>query len=255
VRASDLDPLNNAYSSPPLTTLLGLRRYPEAIERTTLYSKRFPNDPDWHIVHARIESYTQNSAEPLRAALQDHGSQLDPGYRNVIEAEVARAEGRYLDAVRLWAAVPPEEPLARGERIGFLYLAAGDTRHAEQSFQGAEDFALALQKREPGRVVPVELAMVQSMLGKHAAALATIENARARAPESRDATNGPYVSFMRSVILVRAGRSAEGYAEVARLLHVPYGSPVDFYDDFEPVRLLLSGDPRYDELLIHPPRL
>ena len=255
MRASDLDPLNLAYDGPPLTTLLGLRRYPEAIERTRLHSRRFPNDPDGYLTCARIESYLQNSAEPLRAALRDHGSLLDPAYHKAIEAEVARAEGRYLDAVRLWAAVPPQDPLARGERIGFLYLAAGDAGHAEQSFRGAEDFALGMLKREPEQVDLLQLGMVQSMLGKHDAALATIEDARTRNPELRDAVNGPYVSFVRSAILVRAGRSAEGYAEVARLLRVPFGALVDFYEDPTPVRLLLKGDPHYDELLNHPPRL
>jgi TolB-like protein len=254
VRASDLDPLNLAYAA-PVTTLLGLRRFPEAVERIKLQSRRFPNEPDAYFTRARIESYLQNSAEPLRTALRDHGTLLDPQYHKAIEAEVARAEGRYLDAVRLWAAVPPQDPLARGERIGFLYLAAGDAAHAEQSFRGAEEFALGVMKREPAQVDLIQLGLVQSMLGKHAAALATIEDARTGNPESRDATNGPYVSFVRSVILVRAGRSAEGYAEVARLLRVPFGAPVDFYEDPAPVRLLLKGDPRYDELLNHPPRL
>ena len=97
-----------------------------------------------------------------------------------------------------------------------------------------------------------DLAIVQSMLGEHAAALATIEEARTQQPEVRDAINGPQVSFVRSFILVRAGRSEEGYAEVARLLHVPYGGHLD---PFDPLWLLLKDDPHYDELLNHPPRL
>jgi hypothetical protein len=101
----------------------------------------------------------------------------------------------------------------------------------------------------------VQLAIVQPMLGEHAAALATIEAARAQSPEARDAANGPLVSFMRSVILVRAGRSDEGHVEVARLLHVPFGSPLNFYQDVDPVELLLEDEPHYDELLNHRPRL
>ena len=50
------------------------------------------------------------------------------------------------------------------------------------------------------------------MLSEHLAALATIEIARAKDPEEGDATNGPSVSFLRSVILVRACHVAEGYA-------------------------------------------
>jgi hypothetical protein len=64
------------------------------------------------------------------------------------------------------------------------------------------------------------LALVQSMLGEHTAAIAAIEQAHQRWPESLDPVNGPPVSFYRSVVLARAGRSAEAYAEVERLLRV-----------------------------------
>jgi hypothetical protein len=69
------------------------------------------------------------------------------------------------------------------------------------------------------------------MLSEHLAALATIEIARAKDPEEGDATNGPSVSFLRSVILVRACHVAEGYAEVARLLRVPFSTRSDFLGD------------------------
>lgn len=255
VRAWDLDPLNRAYGETPITTLLGLRRFPDAIEQARLHSRRFPNDPDGYFARARIEMYLQHNAEPLRAALRDYNHLLDPVYLEAIKAEIARAEGRFLDAARLWEAMPTEDPLSRGERLGFLYLAAGDASRAEQSFAGAERHALGLLKSEPGHVDLRELAVVQSMLGKHAAAQATIEKARALSPEERDALNGPTVSFARAVVLVRSGRAKEGYAEVTRLLQVPFGAPVDFFQDPDPVRLLLKDDPRFDELLNRPPRL
>ena len=259
VRAWDLDPLNHAYDGPPIVTLLGLRRYPEAIEQTTLYLKRFPNSPDGHLTRAHLESYLQHSVEPLRAALREHGNLFDPLYHKVIDAEIATAEGRYLDAVGLMNALLPwksVDPVEIAERIGFLYLAAGDPQRAQQNFRTAERTARAMS---PGKVLAgtdlAQLAMVQSMLGKHATALASIDLARTQNPEARDAINGPALSFTRSVILVRAGRSAEGYAEVARLLRVPFGAPVDFFDIADPVRLLLKDDPHYDELINHPPRL
>ena len=191
----------------------------------------------------------------MHAALRDHGNLLDLAYRKAIEAEIARAEGRYLDAIRLWDAVPSQDPLARGERIGFLYLAAGDPTGAEQSFSGAERHALRMLQRDPARVELTQLGLVQSMLGKHAAALATIADAAKISPEGRDAVNGPAVAFARSIILVRAGRSAEGYAEVERLLRVPFGAPIGFFQDPAPELLLLKSDARYDELINRPPRL
>ena len=55
---------------------------------------------------------------------------------------------------------------------------------------------------------------------------------------------------------MRAGRSEEGYAEVAHLLRVPFGSPINFaFGDPEPVLLMLKDDPHYDELINRPPRL
>jgi len=47
----------------------------------------------------------------------------------------------------------------------------------------------------------------------------------------------------------------EGYAEVTRLLHVPFGSPYSLHYGVDPLEPLLKDDPHYDELLHHPPRL
>jgi TolB-like protein len=255
-RAEDLDPLNHLYSLGPLTTLLGLRRYPEAIEEMKIHSKRFPNHPGGDLVRARIEGFLEHSIEPVRAALRDHGKLLDATDHKMLEAEIARAEGRYLDAVRLLEEVPRADPLERGEQLAFLLRAAGDERRAAQAFRGVEHDARAL--RERGSVSTetlLKLATAQSLLGEHALALATIDTARAQDPETLDATNGPNVSFIRSMILVRAGQSAEGYAEVTRLLRVPFGAPTDFVEYPPSVLLLLKDDSNYDELINHPPRL
>ena len=251
IRASDLDPLNEPYAHAAIVTLSGLRRFKEAIERTEIYTTRLPNSPDSYFTRGRIEARLQRSVEPLRVALRDHGILLDPGDHKVVEAEIAEAEGRYLDAVRLWDVVPLADPLQRGALIGALYLAAGDTASAERTFRGAERFALQRQRQSEG-VDLRTLAIVQSMLGEHATALVTIEAERTRTPEARDAANGPYVSLLRSVILVRSGRGEEGYAEAARLLRVPFGAMLE---PFSPLRLLLKDDPHFDELLNHPPRL
>jgi TolB-like protein/lipoprotein NlpI len=254
-RALDLDPLNEIYHHALLTTLQGLRRFPELDAHLKLYAQRFPNSPDPYLIRARVESYMTHSAEPLRSFLRDHGTPLDADFHRFVEAEIATEERRYLDAVRLWDAIPVMDPLARGLRVGVLYLEGGDAARAEQTWRGAERAAEQLLKSGTSAVDTKELAMIQSLLGEHAAALETIEVARAKQSEARDATNGPGVSFTRSVILVRAGRREEGYAEVARLLRVPFGSPLEFLEARDPVALLLEDDPHYDELLHRPPRL
>jgi TolB-like protein/Flp pilus assembly protein TadD len=255
-RAWDLDPLNTAYEGGPAGTLLGLRRFPEVVEWTKLLAKRFPNDPDRYISRARIDSYLQNSVEPLRALLRMHRSLLDPDDQHVIEAGIARGEGRYLDEIKVWDGVPADDPSERAMLIGFLYWAAGDAGHAEQSFRSAEREARKIIESAPTDTDAfVHLALAQSMLGEHAAALASIDTARTLSPEERDATNGPHVSFIRSMILVRAGRSAEGYAEVTRLLRVQFSGRQEYFGEKDAELLLVEHDPHYDELVNHPPRL
>lgn len=191
--------------------------------------------------------------------MQAHGNLLDPVGRVMIEWEIAQAEGRYLDAVRFVDAVSKLTPFQRRSNAGFLYSAAGDAEHAKQSLRDAEQLALEKQRREQERIwvddFMVEFALVESMLGKHADALATIEMARSKNPETRDAVNGPRVSFVRSILLVRAGRRDEGYAEVTRLLRVPFSVPLTrfFYPD--PLLLVVKDDPQFDELVNRAPRL
>ncbi len=255
-RAWDLDPLNTAYEGGQASTLLGLRRFPEVVEWTKLLAKRFPNDPDRYISRARIDSYLQNSVEPLRALLRTHRSLLDPVDQHYIEAGIARGERRYLDEIKVWDGVPADDPSERAILIGFLYWAAGDASRAEQSFRSAEREARKIIESAPTHTDEyVHLALAQSMLGEHAAALASVDTARTLSPEERDATNGPHVSFIRSIILVRAGRSGEGYAEVKRLLRVPFSGRQEYFGETDPELLLVEHDPHYDELVNHPPRL
>jgi len=260
VRAWDLDPLNDTYAGAPIVTLLGLRRFPEAIEQTRLYSRRFPNVADPHFVRARIESYLGHTVDPLRAALRDHGALLDAKGRSAIEAEIAEAEGRYLDAIGLWEGAA-SDPLFRLMRTGFLYFFAGDVAQARKRLAEGERTALARLKARPALADNTEfmpwVAVAQSVLDRHDAAVATMDALRARTPESRDATNGPSVSLVRSVVLLRAGRKEEAHAEVARLMRVPFGAirPGHFLLVSDVEFLLVKDDALFDELLNRPPRL
>ena len=254
-RAADLDPLNQAYAYDPFLTLLGLRRYPEALEQARMFKIRFPAQEDADIATARINAFATQSLEPLREFLKRPGSKADT--RRSFEAQLAQGEGRYRDAIAQWESRTDADPLRRLESIAFLYRAAGDSGAAEERFRALERGWTAKVRAGAGDADEAHkhLALAQSMLGEHAAAIETMERARARWPESLDPVNGPAVSFFRSVVLARAGRTAEAYAEIDRLLRVPYGAPTQLFDDPEPVYLLLKDDPHYDALLHHPPRL
>jgi TolB-like protein len=260
-RAWELDPLSNGGSHMVLTTLAGLRRLPELLAARRLFQQRFPSIAYARIDVARTEGLMQHSLEPVRLALRRYGGTLTPAERNRAEALLAREEGRYLDAAKLISASPVDDPDALPERdldLGCLYWAAGKNEEAQRHFRAAEQRAQAILKRDPGATGYLEpLALAQSMLGEHAAALATIDRRRAEYPEDHDPVNGPWMSFLRSIILVRAGRAAEGYAEVARLLRVPFGSPTSYwFDDGSGYLLLIVKDDRhYDQIIHNPPRL
>ena len=257
MRAWDLDPLNHAYDGGAFVTLMGLRRLPELIEQTRICAQRFPADPSCHITRGWIESLMQKNLEPVRRALREHGGALPAVDRKYEELELMRAEGRYLDAAQMLQSLPAQNQSIRQARLGLLYWAGGKPAEAERLFRSVESQVRSLLGREPhAQDARTRLALVQSMLGQHAAALATIDAQLAEMSEARDPVNGPAISFMRSIILVRAGRTNEGYAEVTRLLRVPFGAPIDiFSDDMGEILLLVKDDPHYDELIHHPPRL
>ena len=254
-RAWDLDPLSHTYDRAVLTTCVGLRRFPEALEWARLHQVRFPDIPFPFVVRANVEALSTHSLEPLRSLLQR--ADLDPDTRKGIEARIAAAEGRYPEAIALWEARADATALTRSTVVAFLYREAGDSQAADQRFHALERELNATLQTAPADLDDLleNLALVQSALGEHEAALRSIEEAHAHSPESLDHLNGPAVSFVRSVVLARAGRTTEAYAEVQRLLQVPFGSPLDLVADRAPVYFLVDHDAHFDELIHRPPRL
>jgi TolB-like protein/tRNA A-37 threonylcarbamoyl transferase component Bud32 len=261
-RSWDLDPLNKAYTGGPITTLLGLRRFDDAIGQTELFSARFPSEPDSYFARASIRAQLQGNSEPLKAFLRDYASLLQPSDHHFVETRIAVLEGRFLDADRIISETELPyfgDPIERQSKLAILYHAAGDADRAAEGFRRVEALEVERQQREPRAEPKLEklsaLAIAQSMLGKHETALATTEQTRLAYAETRDAVNGPRASYVRAFILVRAGRTEEGYAEVARLMRTPFGAPDGVMDDGEYFALLIKGDPRFEALVFHPPRL
>lgn len=253
-RAWDLDPLSHAWDLGSISTFVGLRRYPEGIEQARLLIKRFPDSPAGYATAARIAAFIAQSPEPLRVLMRERGASFDADLRASLEAQIATAEGRYADAIRLWQSRPELESSMKLENLAFLYRAAGDSSASEARFRSLEK-ALGPKPESLTLDLIRRLALAQSMLGEHAAATRTIERGHDQYPESLDPVAGPSISFFRSVILARAGRTAEAYTEVDRLLHVPFAVQYNMWEDPEPIYLLLKDDPHYDALIHHPPRL
>lgn len=255
-RAWDLDPLNDSYAPGPIMTLTGLRRYPEVIEQTRLYDTRFPSRVDGYFARARVDSWLHQDPGPLRTAFREHGAALDDMLRGRFQEELASAEGRYLDAAHILENTPIAGDMTRAQRIATLYWVAGQNAEAEKRFRALRQTAQSVLVGAPRQLdALMALAVAQSLLQDHAAALATMETAQGRFPEATDPANGGFVSFVRAVLLARAGRTAEADAEVARLMHAPFGAPLTFVDEADPIVLLVKDDPRFSDLLKHPPRL
>jgi hypothetical protein len=54
------------------------------------------------------------------------------------------------------------------------------------------------------------------------------------------------MSLLRSLVLVRAGRRADGYAELDRLRRVPSAYPSDeYFGDISPALVLMGQDERF----------
>jgi TolB-like protein len=255
-RAWELDPLNTSPAYAVLFNLYALRRYPEFAAASRIMAHRFPAKPYWHITVARTECRVQHSLEPLRQAMRQYGGTLSAVDRIQAETLLARLEGRYLDAAKLMLQWPIDS-VERDLRLGFLYWAGGSTEAAQRRFRSVESSTLALLKREPADTgVRPALALAQSMLGEHTAALAAIDAERKAISKTQEEIDGPDLSFWRSVILVRAGHTAEGDAEIVRLLRVPFGAPADLFDDGIGEKLLMVKDDRhFDEIVHNPPRL
>jgi hypothetical protein len=216
---------------------------------------RFPDNPFAWVVRARVRAVTTHSVEPLRELLRR--TDLEADMRKSVATEVATQEERYRDAITLWESRTDVDAPTRLLAVALLYQVAGDATQAEQRLRTVEHQLAGNLSTQPSDEVMMNLALAQSVLAEHASAIATIEQARARVPESLDHVNGPSISFVRSVILARAGRTAEAYAEVDRLLRVPFGtlSLASFFGEDPPLYLLLKDDRHFDALIEHPPPL
>jgi tetratricopeptide (TPR) repeat protein len=259
-RASELDPLNLGYAGGQANTLLGLRRYPEAVQQIELLSRRFPKEGDAYFFRAWILVRIHGDCTPLRAALRDYGKLVDAESRSLAEAEIAQCEGRFGDSAAILASLPnPRDPVHRKYRIACLWHLAGKTELSQEILRQLVAEETALRRGEKPQSFSMDrlcrLAVAQSLLGEHDAAIATVNEAQALAPESVDLTNGPRISAWRAAVLVLSGRREEGDAEAKRLLHVPYASPVDDMSPPDPLFEIVKADPVLDGLFNHPPRL
>lgn len=135
--------------------------------------------------------------------------------------------------------------------VGDMQLRAGDSAHGLPNLRRAEGQLLQLQRDEPGNFLALmELANAQSLLGEYEPAMATINQAIAGTPRTKDALYGPLLEEMRARIQARHGETDAPIAALTQLLQTDYAAAVTPFKLQRDVDWdSLHGDPRFQALV------
>ena len=111
--------------------------------------------------------------------------------------------------------------------VGDVQLRAGDTVTGTQTLRRAEELFGQLHGDDPGNFLELlELANAQSLLGEYDAAMATINQAIAGTPSTRDALFGPLLEEMRARIQARHGERDAPIQTLVQLIKTNYAAGV-----------------------------
>jgi tetratricopeptide (TPR) repeat protein len=244
-QAEQLAPGLIGYQYDRAFTLLGLRRYDEALAAWQGMIDRNPT-LTWPLLGRYWFRFARTGdATGWRADWDRLAPTMDKSDRAII-AYVMFVCTRDLRGLIEWyeSATPGEIAGSRDYTLGVAYAATGDMERARPHLEAA-----AAAARDPANPnSSAEGAVALELLGEHAAAMRAIDDAVRRVPEDRDAAAGPSVAMLRAWILIQSGtRAEEGYAELARLLDA-FGV-VPRFVSVDPLWRLLEGDARVQAII------
>lgn len=253
-RSWDLDPLNTESQALDhlLDSQLAQHQYADVYRTLDLARQRMPTAAWILLMRTELDNFSKGDLQPLRTFVQEGGKGLDPVDLQVARINLAWYEHRLPDMVALAQSfpVPPDNPFELRLHTAFWQWNAGQAGPATRLMRELRQELQASGGKMDESNRFLVIALIDSALGEHGAALAAIERTCQLAPEDRDATNGPAFALVRALLLVRAGQDARGYAELERLRHVPNAVPYDWFGgDISPTLILMEQDPRFHAVL------
>ena len=141
--------------------------------------------------------------------------------------------GRCRELVELWRATgerfqwdPNLEDSAKLFMVAVSLMALGDETSARPLLEELRDLVVRRLETDPRNFAHVNrLGFAQGMLGKRAAAVATLARARELIDENPDARDAALVRWENAAYRIWAGESTKALAEFARLLRDPANAP------------------------------
>jgi TolB-like protein/cytochrome c-type biogenesis protein CcmH/NrfG len=257
-RAQQLDPASPEISRNLVISLRALRRYDEAITEQERRVRFFPNSLREAFTLGLLKfAATGATAETDALLAGPLAEQADPAARFGFRRQWAATKGDLATAARLDREHPELSLDPFGAWNAATVLAAqGDLAAARARVQKFPAELRARLATEPDNAaVWMNLALIESLLGRGDEALAAAQKAAALLPESLDALMSNRPRLTMATVLAWNGDKAGACAELARLFTRPgdIGGPINVHDlKNNPSLAPLHGDPRFEAIINDP---
>lgn len=256
--AIKLDPHNGSLLHDLETTYNHLRRYDEESASLDQALAENPNSLGLRMHQAGIELRSRADLDSLDRLLQEFVSENPSALKDIAwgRFEVALYRRDLTTAGELLSRAEGTEALARAQNIGFpraffegwLGQMKGDAKVARERFLAAraEEEAAAPNETRPNSLVV--LGLIDAFLGRKQEAMAEGREAMKLMPISKDAWDGPQITFCYAAICAWSGERDLALSLLQELARVPagvhYGHLV-----LDPLWDPMRGDPRFDAIV------
>jgi serine/threonine protein kinase/Tfp pilus assembly protein PilF len=256
--AERLDPRNVDLLSQHASSLICLRRFPEALRKLDQILNITPDDVDTLVSKAAIAQAQGDLPRGAAILAPLHPNADDPSAleTQVYQAILERHPGPVIPRLKEILAEPdPAVGFFNGELrffLGWAQEVARDHAAAQESWrQGRSELESFLKQQPENYLLMGDLALTNMSLGDKAAAFALAEQAMAALPIEKDALDGPIPIEILARVAAQMGEPDRAIAALRKLLSIPYESPSA--KSARPLTpALLRLDPMFDQLRSDP---